>query len=83
MTDDLARQWGTNIRLARRVRDQREGVEPSKGMALMADALEVSTATVSRWETGKATPTDDHKVEIAEYLDVDVRMLFPLVRRVS
>lgn len=52
-------------------------------MQAMADALEVSKATVSRWETGKAIPTDFHKVDIAEYLDVDVRTLFPLVRRES
>ncbi|HVX20939.1 MAG TPA: helix-turn-helix transcriptional regulator, partial [Acidimicrobiales bacterium] len=67
----------------RRARDSREGVAPSAGMGLMADALEVSKATVSRWETGKSAPTDAHKVDIAEYVGVDVRAVFPLIRAAS
>lgn len=83
MSGDLLRQWGENIRTFRRVKDRRDGIPPEKGMQRMAEHLEVTVATVSRWETGKAAPTDDHKVEIAEYLEVDVRSLFPLVRAAS
>lgn len=80
MTDELLRQWGSNIRIFRRVRDLREGLSDEVGKKAMAAALEVSLATISRWENGRMAPRDDRKVEIAEYLDVDVRALFPLVR---
>jgi len=83
MSGELARQWGINVRAFRRAHDSRTGVSPTDGMRTMAEALGVSVATVSRWETGKMTPRDELKVEIAEYLDVDVRALFPLVRRAS
>ena len=83
MSGELARQWGINVRAFRRAHDSREGITPTDGMRVMAESLGVSVATVSRWETGKMTPRDELKVEIAEYLDVDVRSLFPLVRRAS
>lgn len=83
MSDELLRQWGRNIRLFRLARDAQENVPTGTGMRLMAEHLEVSAATVSRWETGRMAPRDDHKVEIADYLEVDVRSLFPLVRAAS
>lgn len=80
VSDELLRLWGNNIRTFRRHHDVREGIPERRGMQAMADDLGVSKATVSKWETGKARPTDTHKVAIAEYLEVDVRALFPLVR---
>jgi len=72
MTDDLMRQWGTNISLARKI----------KGLSVkqFSEEMDVSVATVSRWEAGKMAPRDGMKMEIATVLGVDVRMLFPLVR---
>ncbi len=76
----MLRLWAQNIRLHRLAKDRRDTRPETQGMRSMAEALEVSVATVSRWETGKAVPTDTHKVEIAEYLEADVRLLFPLIR---
>ena len=72
MTDDLMRQWGSNIALARKLR--------GLSVKTFAEEMGVSVATVSRWEAGKMAPRDDNKVEIATVLATDVRMLFPLVR---
>lgn len=83
MGDELLREWGRNMRLFRLTKDRRDGRPDGQGMRAMAEYLEVSAATVSRWETGRMSPSDDHKVEIAEYLEVDVRAIFPLVRRAS
>lgn len=80
MSAALLQQWGENIRLMRKVRDAREGLAPEQGMRQMAAELGVSAATVSRWETGKSCPTDDHKIEIADYLGLPVRTVFPLGR---
>ena len=76
----LARMWGQNIRLFRVAKDKRDGTPEAEGLRAMAEYLGVAPATVSRWETGKITPRDEMKVEIAEYLEVDPRALFPLVR---
>ena len=72
MNDEVRAQWGTNIRILRKAR----------GMTLrqLADKVDVTEATVSRWECGKAGIRDDHKVRVAEALHADVRILFPLVR---
>jgi transcriptional regulator with XRE-family HTH domain len=83
MSDELLRLWGTNIRSFRRARDAHAGIPAGGGMKAMADHLDVSVATVSRWETGRMSPRDEHKVDIAEYLEVDVRAIFPLVRMAS
>ena len=83
MSSELTRQWGRNIRTFRKVHDASSGIAPTDGMRLMAEELGVSTATVSRWETGAMAPRDSLKVEIAEYLEVDVRAVFPLVRMAS
>lgn len=80
MNNELLRQWGANIRSCRRMKDRREGRGEAQGVSEMATHLDVSKATVSRWETGCMSPRDDRKIEIAEYLEVDVRMLFPLTR---
>ena len=83
MSDELLRLWGMNVRNFRLAHDVREGIKSSAGIRTMAEYLEVSAATVSRWETGRMSPRDGHKVEIAEYLGVDVRSIFPLVRMAS
>lgn len=69
------RVWGNNIKQIRAL----------KGLSMQefADAMGVSQATVSRWEAGKMAPKVDNQIEIAAVLDVDVRMLFPLVRAVT
>jgi transcriptional regulator with XRE-family HTH domain len=67
------------MRAQRKIKDRLDGTPPEKGMALMAESLEVTPETVSRWETGKLVPRDAKKIEIARYLGVDPRMLFPLV----
>ena len=74
MSNELLRLWGANIRTIRSAR--------GLSMEDFARQVGVSTATVSRWETGRMAPRDENKVEIAAILDADVRMLFPLVRAV-
>ena len=44
----------------------------------MANALNVTQATVSRWEAGLVSPRDEQKVAIAEYLGVPAFAVFPL-----
>ena len=66
------RLWGENIR-SRRAALKITQTE-------FADRCDVTSATACRWEKGKAVPRDEHKVAIAEALDIDVRTLFPLVR---
>lgn len=78
MSEHLHRRWGENVRLQRKIKDKRDGLATS-GIDAMADALGVTPETVSRWETGKLVPRDAKKIEIARYLEVDPRMLFPLV----
>lgn len=79
MTEDLHKMWGRNIRLLRQAKDKREG-RTSSGIEAMAAAVEVTPETVSRWETGKLVPRDAKKIEIAEYLEIDPHIIFPLVR---
>lgn len=85
MSENLHRRWGENIRLQRLIKDRRDGLGDKRkglggsGIDAMAKALEVTPETVSRWETGKLVPRDTRKIEIARYLEVDPRMLFPLV----
>ena len=72
MTDELRRTWGASIR----------GIRVAHGMTqgTLAEQVGVTKATVSRWEAGLIAPRDAMKVAIAEALNVDVRVLFPLVR---
>lgn len=72
MSDELLRLWGRNIANFRKV----QGLSVTD----FAEALQVSQATVSRWESGKMAPRDYRKVDIATLLNVDVQALFPLVR---
>ena len=83
MDPQLRKKWGKTIRLMREVKDKRDGTAPEKGLGLMAEALEVSPQTVSRWETGVLTPRDGKKIEIARYLEVSPEVLFPLVEVTS
>lgn len=75
MVSEYPRLWGENIRLMRKARGMTQGQ--------LAEAVDVRTPSVSRWESGKAIPRDHHKIAIATALDCDVRMLFPLVRNGS
>lgn len=72
---ELLRAWGLNIRSARQGR--------SWSLDKLADEVGVTAPTVSRWETGLVCPRDDHKQKVAEALEIDVRLLFPLVRRTA
>lgn len=70
---DVRKQWGANLkkqRLACGFARQRD----------FADALEASQATVCRWETGQAAPSDADKVRIANLLHAPIENLFPLSR---
>lgn len=78
VSEDLHRHWGENIRLQRKIKDKRDE-RAGSGIYAMAKELGVAPETVSRWETGKLVPRDIKKIEIARYLGVDPRMLFPLV----
>ena len=82
MAKELHKRWGENIRLQRQIKDKRDGRNGS-GIISMAKELGVTPETVSRWETGKLVPRDARKIEIARYLEVDPRMLFPLVEVAS
>lgn len=78
VSEDLHRRWGENIRLQRRIKDKRDERNGS-GIEELARAVGVTPETVSRWETGKLVPRDAKKIQIARYLEVDARLLFPLV----
>lgn len=69
---ELCRTWGRNIYLRRK--------QKQLSQRQLGDKVGVKDATVSRWESGLLVPRDDHKISIAEALEMDVRMLFPLVR---
>lgn len=75
MTEELRRQWGTNIKLGRRALGMRQED--------LADALGVRQSNVSRWEAAKTGPRDDMKARIAAVLHQDVRQLFPLFAKVA
>lgn len=64
--------WGGLIKDARKER----GLSREE----FAEAVHVSVATVSRWESGELGVRDSHKLAIAEVLDKNVRQLFPLER---
>lgn len=50
----------------------------AKGLtqAQLADRLDTTDVTVSRWETGKRSPDDPAKAAIAHALDIEVRDLY-------
>lgn len=64
----IAARWGAAIK-AQRLR---------KGMSVaeLADALEVSRPTVYDWEKGKAAPSPERHVQIADVLGIHPRLLF-------
>lgn len=64
--------WGRNIAAMRSAR----GLNREE----FAEAVGVSVATVSRWESGKLGMTDARKLRIAEVLGTHVQVLFPLAR---
>jgi transcriptional regulator with XRE-family HTH domain len=68
--DRLRRRWAANIKAARK----------AKGMSQFdfAEQVGVDQTTVSRWERGKAIPTENSKVRIGEVVEADARELFPL-----
>lgn len=72
MTGEYPRLWGQNIRAIRKARGMTQ--------EQLARSVGVTTPTVSRWESGQVVPRDDHKIAVAQSLETDVRMLFPLVR---
>lgn len=70
--DDLRRSWGENIRTYRRTRDMSQKD--------LSSACGVEQSTVSRWERAEIVPTESHKILIAEALNTDARVIFPLTR---
>ena len=72
VSNNLYRLWGSTMKRHREIL--------GKSRAEMAEALETTEATLSRWEAGVVMPSDARKIEIAEYLGVPAVSLFPLVK---
>lgn len=70
--EEVLREWGRNIKAGR----EALGLKQYE----LARLLDVSQASLCRWETGQNCPTDAHKLRIATALHQDVRQLFPLMR---
>ena len=47
----------------------------------LADRLSVHELAVSRWETGRANPSHEHRLAVAELLGIDPRDLGVLLQR--
>jgi transcriptional regulator with XRE-family HTH domain len=62
--------WGGNIRRWRKAK----GIARSQ----MAEDLDVTLATISRWEAGIVMPRDEQKLRIAKYLEMPAVAIFPL-----
>lgn len=58
--------WATGNRIAEEMRRKKVSVME------MAEALAVSTVTVSSWRSGTQTPSLKHMVEMAAYLEVNI-----------
>lgn len=71
----MYRLWGNNMKIYR----EAKGVSRET----MAEDINSTEATLSRWENGIVMPSDDRKIEIADYLGVPAVTLFPLVRMPS
>lgn len=67
---EIYRVWGRNLREQRQVRQLTQQD--------LADVIGVRQSAVSRWERGRAGPSDYHKIKIAKALHVPPRVLFPL-----
>lgn len=70
--EELLRLWSANIKRGRKAL----GLSQES----LAELLDVRQGTVARWEAGKRTPSDRHKLAISQALRQDVRQLFPLTR---
>lgn len=68
--DEVLRLWGKNIEHFRVARELSQGD--------LAERLQVTQATVSRWESGLLEPRRAMKVKLARELGTDVAVLFPL-----
>lgn len=68
--DEVLRLWGKNIEHFRIARDMSQFD--------LAQKLEVTQATVSRWESGLLEPRRSMKIKLARELGADVTILFPL-----
>ncbi len=71
MTDEIHREWGRSIQARR----EHLGLT----QADLARRLDVRASSVCRWESGDSAPSDANKMRIAQVLDEDARVLFPLV----
>lgn len=82
--NERKRLWGGNIRRARLALNAsgelRRSDEDPMSQERLGELVGVTQQTVSDWERGLATPSDDHKVRVCEVLHQDVRQVFPLVR---
>ena len=58
----------------KRLKDLRD--KTGKSMATVASDLGVTSATISYWESGERTPSDDMKVKIAKYYSADIISIF-------
>lgn len=72
VSKELRERWGRNIESGRKALGLTQ--------AAFAHKLNVEQPTVARWEAGSRVPRDGMKVEIANLLHQDVRVLFPLTR---
>lgn len=79
MADVLHEMWAERMKRYRIRKDQREE-RVGSGLDAMAEAIGVRSATISRWESGKLVPRDAMKLAIAEYLEEQPDLLFPLIR---
>ena len=66
----FAFKWGQNVKKLREINGLSRTVFAAK--------LGTTEATISRWESGKVTPSDHHKIRIAGLLNVDPNTIFPL-----
>lgn len=70
MADEVAREWGRNIREQRVARgwSQRE----------LANRVGVTPQSVSKWEKGLSAPSRTHQSRIAGAFELSGRLLFPI-----
>lgn len=61
------------LEIGRRISKQRKLIDIPQG--ILASDLGVDPATVSRWENGKMTPSDNHLFQLAKALNVSVDYL--------
>jgi repressor LexA len=64
--------WGRNIRMARSMKGWTQKA--------LADRVGVRQPTVARWEDGSVTIPDDMRIAVADELELDPALLFPMIR---